>query len=304
MNAPARYLEAPDGTRIAYTVDGAGPPLLLTNGLTTTAFFWKYLRPIWLKRHTVITWDYAGHGLSEPARTDRATEIAGQPAIITRIMDALEIACATQIGWSVGCQVVLELARQVPDRCDALVLLFGPAEHALSSTNLPYIPGGTLRTILGHAQGGRFAATMQWLTQLTRLPFGWALLRQTGLVGPHTDERDLQQLLRDFRSVHPETGQRMACSAEAHSARDVLPHLTMPVLILAGDRDPFAPFETVGAQIHRETPGSELVRLANATHTALLDYPVAIVRLVESFLVRHGKLSPAPRDANDGLGSG
>lgn len=300
-SAECHYLDAPDGTRIAYTIEGAGPPLMLTNGLTTTAFFWKYLRPRWLKRHTVITWDYAGHGRSEPAQSARAAEIAGQPAIMTRIMETVGIDRATQIGWSVGCQVVLELARQAPERCDTLVILFGPSEHALTSTHLPLLPGAALRTLLGHAQGARLAATIQWLTQLTELPFGWALLRQTGLVGPSTDEADLRQLLRDFRSVHPETGQRMACSAEAHSARDVLPHLTMPVLIIAGDRDPFAPFDTVGAQIHRETPNSELVRLADATHTALLDHPVAIARLIEAFLIRHGKVPPSSsREDSDG----
>lgn len=292
MIARSRSIRAPDGTRIVYTVAGQGPGLMLTNGLTTTALFWKYLRPRWIKRHTVITWDYAGHGGSAPAQSDRAAEIAGQPEIMARVMDAAGLASATHIGWSVGCQVVLELVRQLPARAEALVLLFGPAEHALSSTAFPYFPGATLRTLLGHAQGARFAMYLQWLTQLTELPFGWDVLRQSGLVGANTDEHDLRQLLRDFRAVHPSTGQRMACSAEAHSARDVLPKVTVPLLIVGGDRDTFAPFATVAAAMHRDAPGSELVRLADATHTALLDHPAAIARIIDEFLERHGKLPP------------
>ena len=42
-------VSAPDGTTIAYSVAGKGPALVLTNGLTTTSFFWKYLRA----RHAV-----------------------------------------------------------------------------------------------------------------------------------------------------------------------------------------------------------------------------------------------------------
>ena len=64
-----RFCEAPDGTRIAYAVEGDGPAFVLTNGLTTTTTFWDHLRPSFLRSHRVVTWDLPGHGNSEPART-------------------------------------------------------------------------------------------------------------------------------------------------------------------------------------------------------------------------------------------
>jgi haloacetate dehalogenase len=70
-----RELRAPDGTRIAYAIAGSGPALVLTNGLTTTTTFWKYLRPIWLQRHTIVTWDMPGHDNSGPAASDAGATI-------------------------------------------------------------------------------------------------------------------------------------------------------------------------------------------------------------------------------------
>src|SRR4051812_48226154 len=133
-------ITAPDGTKLAYAVAGSGPALVLTNGLTTSSFFWQYLRPRWLSRHTVLTWDLPGHGRSGPAQSDRSASIQGLPALLAQLMDTAGIERATQVGWSVGCQAVFEMYRQFPERCNALVTLFGPAEHALRNTALP-IPG-------------------------------------------------------------------------------------------------------------------------------------------------------------------
>ncbi|MET0340658.1 MAG: alpha/beta hydrolase [Polyangiales bacterium] len=280
-----RTVEAPDGTPIAFTVFGSGAPVVLTNGLTTSTFFWKYVAPRLATRHTVVLWDFAGHGASAPGRTPHANALEAQPAILTRIMDAAGIAQAAHVGWSLGCQVVLELVRQAPARCTAVGLLFGPAEHALSSTRLP-LPSPALRGMLAHPQGATLAALFQHLTQVTRLPGGFGLLRALGLVGARTADADLATVLALFRAVDPGSLRRMACSAEQHSALDALAACTVPVLVMAGDADPFAPFETVGAQIHRAQPRATLVRLPHATHTALLDHADEIVDALEALLAQ------------------
>lgn len=120
-----RTLIARDGTRIAYAVAGEGSAFVLTNGLTTTTSFWKYVRPIWLRNHTVITWDLPGHGRSGPAQSAATARVEAQPELMMGILDALAIERAVHIGWSTGCQLVLEAYRQFPERCSRLALLFG-----------------------------------------------------------------------------------------------------------------------------------------------------------------------------------
>jgi pimeloyl-ACP methyl ester carboxylesterase len=280
---------APDQTEIAYSVSGRGPALLLTNGLTTSSFFWKYLQPRWRETHTVITWDLPGHGRSAPARSRTSASIEGLPAIMTRIMDAAGVASATQIGWSVGSQIVLELYKQQPARCLALCTLFGPAEHALSTLALP-IPGPFIHAWLNHGRGDISARLVQHTARLVTLPGGPTLLRATGLVGKHTASADVRQIIADLTRVHPWTGQQLTLSVQAHSAFDVLPGLQVPLLILSGDRDPFALPARVGERMHQSAPGSEFVRIPDGTHTALLDHADLIADLIDDFLKR--RLAP------------
>jgi pimeloyl-ACP methyl ester carboxylesterase len=277
-----RTVRAPDGTTIAYSVAGSGPALMLTNGLTTSSFFWKYLRTHWLARHTVITWDLPGHGQSGPAQSDSSASIAGLPVIMERVMQEAGVERAVQIGWSVGCQVVLEMYRQRAARCQALVLLFGPAAHALTGTKLP-ISGQLLDRLLRGPAGLPFAATLLKGAQVARLPGLVNLLRELGLVGSASDD-DVRGLIAELLSVHPETGRRMAISAQEHSALDVLRRLTVPLLIMAGDRDPFAPPAEIGERMHELAKGSEYLRLPEATHSALLDHVPQISGAVDAFL--------------------
>src|SRR5262249_28760550 len=137
-----RYLVAHDGTRIAYRVEGSGPALVLTNGLTTTTTFWKYLRPRWLQKHTLLTWDLPGHGNSGPAQSAEGASFPGQPRFLAAVMRAAGLSHAAQIGWSTGAQVVLETYRQFPALCDSLSLLLGGAGNVLTTSRLPV--GGAL----------------------------------------------------------------------------------------------------------------------------------------------------------------
>jgi pimeloyl-ACP methyl ester carboxylesterase len=284
-----QFVSAPDGTKVAFTIAGSGPPLVLTNGLTTTSFFWKYLRPRWLERHTVLTWDYPGHGRSEPARSAQSMTIEAQPEIMVRVMEAAGLATATQIGFSVGCQVVLELARQHVERCSALVLLFGSFEHALRSTVLP-VPGGLLHVGLRTSGGAAFAKLVQELAQVARFAPTLGPLKQLGMIGRGLTVEDARQLVSDLRRVHSPTVAALAASAELHSARDLLPHLRLPLLVVAGDRDRFAPPDKVAVPLHRAVPQSVLVRIREGTHTALLDCADEVANVVDGFLQTESKV--------------
>jgi pimeloyl-ACP methyl ester carboxylesterase len=277
-----RTVLAPDGTTIAYGVHGSGPAIVLTNGLATSSYFWKYLAPHWAARHTVVTWDMPGHGQSGPARSDLSASIEGMPAILERVMVAAGVERAVQIGWSVGCQVVLEMYRQRAARCRALVLLFGPAGHALSGTRLP-LSGSTLDAMLRGPAGITFAGVLLRGAQLARLPGVVGLTRQLGLVGTASDE-DVRGLIREMLAIHVPSARKLACSAEDHSGLDVLRRLAVPLLIMAGDRDLFAPSAAAGERMHALAKGSEYVRLPEATHSALLDHVPQIASTVDSFL--------------------
>jgi pimeloyl-ACP methyl ester carboxylesterase len=191
----------------------------------------------------------------------------------------------------VGAQIVLEMYRQYPERVLALATLFGPAGKALESTRLP-VSGKLLEQLASSAHAKQVVAL---LTRVAGLRFPAAvtgLLRQAHLIGARTSDTDLREVLDHMAQLDAATTPVMALSAQRHSAYDLLPAIQVPLLIMAGGRDPFMPVTSVAVPMHQAAPGSELVVLENATHAALLDFPEQITQHVDDFLVRRLALTP------------
>jgi pimeloyl-ACP methyl ester carboxylesterase len=132
--------------------------------------------------------------------------------------------------------------------------------------------------------GPAFAAFVFRLSQLARVPGGLALTRALHVVGRDASDEDLQRMLRGMLRLHPATCAALACSAEEHSSAPGLADLRMPLLIMAGELDRFAPPNVVGEPLHRAVPHSVFVRLATATHTALFDHAPQVDQSVTAFL--------------------
>jgi len=281
----AQRLPAPDGTELAYWLLGQGPGMVLTNGLTTSTAFWTYLAPGWARTHRLLMWDLPGHGASSPARSERSALLAAQPELLVRLMDAAGIERAVQVGWSTGCQVVLELYRLHPERCAALVLLLGAPGRVLSTAKLP-LPGPAIGWLVRRTPRPLFAAVTRAMALAADAPGGQLAPRALGLIGKGTSRADAARITSHLRSIDSRTVQAMIASAQAHSAWDVLPAITCPVLIVAGDADPFAPARDVGVPMHALCATAELLRLPEGSHTALFDHAGAISAAVEDFLAR------------------
>ncbi len=73
-----------DGHRLAYVRCGAGEPLLLVHGLTTSSFIWDDLLPILEARHDVIAVDLLGTGDSDrPVPSDCSLQKSARHSLIT-----------------------------------------------------------------------------------------------------------------------------------------------------------------------------------------------------------------------------
>ena len=70
-----------------------------------------------------------------------------------------------------------------------------------------------------------------------------------------------------------------------HSAEDLLPHIDVPLLICAGEKDHLCPPATQ-QRMHELSSGSELVWFAEGHHTLPLDEPEALNKAIGEFLDR------------------
>ena len=98
-----------------------GPPLLLLHGFTGSAATWASFPEAW-EHFSCIAIDFLGHGNSDsPAEPERYAT-ARWVDDMAALMDALGIAAAAVLGYSMGGRAALRFALAHPERVTALVL--------------------------------------------------------------------------------------------------------------------------------------------------------------------------------------
>jgi pimeloyl-ACP methyl ester carboxylesterase len=294
MRRHARHVTAADGTPVAWGSAGHGAPtLLLCNGLTTDTRFWRALLPHLERRHRVVTFDLKGHGDSGPAQSHAGASIAGVADDALRVLDAAECHDAVVCGFSMGCQVAVEIHRRAPERVRALALLLGPAGRVFDTALGPV--GPALRRLLRVTPDPAISVIMPGLARLGRTAFGPWFGRKTGLVGGGVALEDLHGIVGHWGHLHAPSMKRLALDAARYDARGHLSAIRVPTLVVAGDRDVFAPTERVGETLRAALPQVQYTRLAHGTHASMLEHVDDVRSALEGFLN-----TLAPTDAQTG----
>ena len=114
---PGQYFDSA-GVKIYYTDEGSGPPVILIHGLAANADA-NWRRPgtvdALTPHYRVITLDLRGHGLSDKPH---AVEAYGTQMCedVVRLMDHLNLPRAHVVGYSLGGFITLKLATLHPNR--------------------------------------------------------------------------------------------------------------------------------------------------------------------------------------------
>lgn len=291
-----RRVESFDGTEIAYSVHGVdGPWVVLVPGLFCPDNFWRYLLPDLVTRHRVVVWDLRGLGLSGMPRAPgyRASNLSPddftmdkQARDLAAIFDAEGIDSAALVGHSMGGQVALEAYRLMPARVSAIVMLTAPFESPL-------------KTFYGRDFNNLFRAARAAVGAMPRPPvvLAWRALflvnpsvthqlaQLTRALGPDARLDDMASYYRHMAYLDPLVMLMMAEAMRIHSAVDLLPTIDVPTLIIAGSLDTFTP-PAQAQRMHAAVPGAELVTIENASHGAVIEKPLEVNPIIESFLGR------------------
>jgi pimeloyl-ACP methyl ester carboxylesterase len=250
------------GAAIAYDRAGAGPALVLLHGIGGTP--WRGQFAGLADAFTVTAWHAPGYGRS--ADPDGAWAMADYAPALAGFLDALGVARAHLLGQSWGGVLAQEFARDHAGRIRSLILsdttLGGDAARADSAE--------------------RLATRLRAAETLTAAEF--ARVRTPQLLAPDPPPavaRDVEASLA--RMLRP-AGFRTAALALAHTdTRAVLPHLTMPTLVLRGEHDRVTP-PAVGTARIGELPGARLITIPGAGHLACIEQPERYNGAVRAFL--------------------
>jgi len=271
------YLEL-HGSRIAYRQLGSGPVLVLLHGVTGAMGTWDGVAPGLALRHTVITPDLPGHGLSSKSRGDYS--LGAFASVVRDLLDGLGHRRATILGHSLGGGIAMQFAYQFPERCERLVLVDsgGLGDEVAPILRAATLPGAEF--VIPVIADRRLVAAGRWVAHLASA-LGWTSARDPDevarAVGSLSDAEARRAFLLTLRSVVDHRGQRV-------SARDRL-YLTalMPSLVIWGGRDRVIPVAH-GRRAHEEMPGSRLEIFDDAGHFPHLTDPARFVDVVSDFI--------------------
>jgi 2-succinyl-6-hydroxy-2,4-cyclohexadiene-1-carboxylate synthase len=111
-----------NGITLNVEQSGTGRPLLLLHGFTGSAATWAPLIGALPPHFHVIAPDLIGHGRSDSPPDAERYHMVRCVADLQALLDALGVARADVLGYSMGGRVALHLAAAAPERVGALVL--------------------------------------------------------------------------------------------------------------------------------------------------------------------------------------
>jgi pimeloyl-ACP methyl ester carboxylesterase len=291
MRSSENFATARDGTRIYWRASGTGSPaVLLTDGIACSGFIWKYLEPALARRWRTIRWNYRGHGRSESPQDLERVSIGDCVDDVLAVLDDAGERRVVLAGHSMGVQVALEAHRRAPERIAGLVLACGSPGRPLDTFHdapvlslvFPY-----LRRLVEAAPALARYAFQQLVPTELAYQIGRFLETNRHLV----KRADLFPYLLEVSEVDPLLFVRMLASAALHDAADHLPSVSVPTLIIAGERDSWTPM-WLSARMHDMISGSEMLVLPGGSHVGPLEHPELVCLRVEKFLRDRIALEP------------
>ena len=277
---------APDGAILAWRAEGSGPRALIAcNGIGVSTFLWRRLSQHFaaLGPYTFVIWDYRGHGRSPAADHPEGMTVAGCARDLWTVADSVGLREAVLLGHSMGAQVILEALRQQPQRVLALAPMMGAAGKVLDGIRAGAALGPALRLLveLGAANA---ALAQQALRAVVRLPGVWEAIRALGIVHPDLcPKEELEPYFEHLSQLDLRGYFALARDLLSHDASDLLELVRVPTLVVAGERDLFAPAARVKEMAAR-IPGAELLVLREGSHAALVEQPDLLALTLEKFL--------------------
>lgn len=254
-----------NGTKIFWTEQGAGEPLLLIMGLGGSHREWRRILPPLAEKYRVIMFDNRGAG--ETVFTAEPFSIPLMASDAKAVLDAANVESAHILGMSMGGMIAQEFALEFPETTRSLILTVtacGGRESVLAKSEVLF------------ALQGRGVSTPEHAF--------WAM-------SPYIYDKDTPRELleedlnsREGNFTKPENYMRQLQAVMAwHGTFARLPNIKIPTLVIGGANDqliPCANSEIIAAQI----PNAKLVKLENSSHIFTTDQTEKSVEAILEFL--------------------
>jgi aminoacrylate hydrolase len=259
-----------------YTKTGAGPALLLIQGVGVIGNGWRPQIDGLADAFTVFAFDNRGIGQSGTGEGDLSIEALADDALA--ILDAEGVDGFHLAGHSMGGLVAQEVALRVPTRVRSLTLLctFARGQDATALSAAMLVAG--LRTRLG-------------TKRMRRRAFLDLIMPGAGLSSSEADRlaNDLAPLFGHDLADQPPIVMKQLGAARRYDASARLVALSLvPTLVVSAERDIIAK-ATSGRALSAAIPGSTFVELDQLGHGAPIADPARVNALIRAHCLASGR---------------
>jgi pimeloyl-ACP methyl ester carboxylesterase len=261
---------------------GQGTPVLMIHGGNSVAVSWAPLLSRLQRTFHIYAPDRPGCGLTEKFNYLGIPFREHAVAFVRSTMDALGLKRAALVGSSMGGYFSLAFALAHPERVSQLVTIGEPAGSARTTR-----PSHRLLGTPG-INSALYATVMKPGSGATRRSFQGVLVADINRVSqPYLDCCTAGSLIpgatESWLTMVENVTRWNGDSTLTYKLRSELPNLTVPTLMIWGDKDTFGP-PSLGAEMVALMPHARMEMLADAGHIVWLDQLDRSEKLIESFL--------------------
>jgi 3-oxoadipate enol-lactonase len=248
-------------------ISGAGFPLLLVHGFTTTSEFWKEQVEEFSSSYKVIRPNLPGHGIS-PSRAARAYTVDAFVDDLELLTRYFSLARVALVGLSMGGIVAQLFALKYPELLQALVLVDTTAHGVGQDVQTENVLAAIER--LGVARASQDVVERSFGSGASQSLVDWA-------------KREVIQT--------PDFVARAAIVSLGRSdTRAHLHRISTPTLVIVGKEDVITP-PAESLVLHDGIPNSMLTVIEEAGHFPMLERPREFNRVLRTFLDQHTSVS-------------
>jgi pimeloyl-ACP methyl ester carboxylesterase len=278
------YVKSFDGTKLFYTTEGEGKPLIFCYGLVCSSLHWTYQIDHFSKNYQTVWFDYRGHQNSETPKNMNSLTLENMARDLGIILDELKIDDAILLGHSMGVNVVLEFYRQQPKRVAGMVLANGTPKRPLETIFRNNTLQGAFKMLKAiYARSPELVQTFWKLGKGN--PIARAMITLGGF-NPHlTPQADIELYVDQVSEMDPAILIHLIENYESCDAVPWLHTVKAPTLIVAGEEDKITPIEQQEL-MHQLIPGSQLEIIRHGSHCPQMDLPDLVNHKIADFLER------------------
>ena len=278
--APAseQRVARPDGSELAVKFYGPadGAPIVLTHGWGLNSDEWNYLKRELPGPFRVIVWDEPGLGQStRPANRDFSLENFARD--LEAVLSLAGARPAILLGHSIGGMVTLTFCRLFPEalgvRVAGLVLSHTtPVDPVRTTSGAAFLTAIEKPVLVPLMYLTILLSPLVWLMNWLSYWNGSAhLSTKRGSFGGTETWEEIDFAAGFQVHASPAVLARGMLGMMRYDAAEVLPRITVPTLVVAGDRDSTTKPEA-SEQIRAGIPKARLLTLSPAKHLGLIEH--------------------------------